>query len=93
MSASTIGFKVGGVDCPNNNGIGAPGANGGVFNCGLIGTTFELYCPAPCTTGLRIVELKLFRAKILTVGSPGAPHGPYKIGATTIELGADILFG
>ena len=65
MTSGTVNFKVDGSPCVDTNGVGVNGA-GGVFNCGLTGSTFELYCDPACNE-LSIVELKIWQTKVLTL--------------------------
>ena len=49
MLSGLIKFTVDGIPCPDTNGVGdntggTTGPLGGVFNCGLTGTKFKLYC-------------------------------------------------
>ena len=71
MSSGTVKFSVDGAECLDTNGVGAS-ATGGVFNCGLSGNTFKLEClPPGCTGELAIVELKIWKQKLLNLaGSP-----------------------
>jgi len=70
MTAGTMNFYVDGVLCPDTNGVGV-NAIGGVFNCGLSGKTFEARCEPECDTKMAVIELKLWKQKILTVyGTP-----------------------
>ena len=41
MTSGTVTFTVDGIECPETNGVGV-NAIGGVFNCGLTGTTFKV---------------------------------------------------
>ena len=61
MSSGEIKFFIDGVECPNTNGVGV-GAVGGVFNCGLNGSTFEARCTTLCTPFMSIVEIFLWKA-------------------------------
>ena len=60
MTSGTIEFYIDGVKCPDTNGVGV-GAIGGVFNCGLTGTTFEAICTTTCEPMMSIVEVFLFK--------------------------------
>ena len=59
-------FYIDGVECPETNGIGID-AVGGLFNCGLTGTTFKVECTTFCSPGFAIVEIFLWKYTALTV--------------------------
>ena len=63
MSSGTVEFTVDGVTCPDTNGVGVD-AIGGIFNCGLTGTTFKVECTTECSDFLHIVELVLWKDKV-----------------------------
>ena len=75
MTGGTVTFSVDGVTCPDTNGVGVNG-QGGVFNCGLYGSTFRLECTIACTTDLAIVELKLWKTRSMNLfGTPSILSG------------------
>ena len=59
MSSGTVTFTVDGEECPDTNGVGVD-AVGGIFNCGLTGTTFKVECTTQCNDYMWIVELVLW---------------------------------
>ena len=70
MTSGTVKFYIDGVECPNTNGVGV-GAVGGLFNCGLTGSTFEARCTTPCSPYFSVVELFLWKDKAMTLdGEP-----------------------
>ena len=70
MTSGTVNFYVGGVQCPETNGVGVD-AKGGVFNCGLSGRTFEARCEPECSDTMAVVEIKLWKHKIMSIyGTP-----------------------
>ena len=71
MASGTMKFYVDQVECPETNGVGVD-AKGGVFNCGLTGTTFEVKCTDACTPSMKIVEISLWTDKVMTIN--GTPH-------------------
>lgn len=80
MLGGTVKFSVDDVLCPNTNGVGT-GGEGGVFNCGLSGYTFKLWCDPACTNELAIVELKLWKESLLNyAGSPYIMSGSTILG-------------
>ena len=75
MTGGIVTFSVDGVTCPDTNGVGV-NAEGGVFNCGLYGSTFKLECTTACTTELAIVELKLWKTTSMNLfGTPSILSG------------------
>ena len=66
MTSGEIKFFVDDVECPDTNGVGV-GAKGGIFNCGLTGSTFEARCTTICEPKLSVVELKLWKDTALTL--------------------------
>ena len=71
MSSGEIKFYVDDIECPNTSGVGT-NALGGVFNCGLTGSTFEARCTTACSPYMSIVELFLWKDKAVTLS--GAPY-------------------
>ena len=70
MLSGTLGFTVDGVTCPDTNGVGV-NAIGGIFNCGLTGTTFKVECTTECSPYMWIMELMLWQDKVQTIdGTP-----------------------
>ena len=70
MTSGTMNFYVNGVLCPDTNGVGV-NAIGGVFNCGLSGRTFEAICEPECDTKMAVIEIKLYKQKIMSAyGTP-----------------------
>ena len=70
MSSGTVTFTVDGVACPDTNGVGVD-AIGGIFNCGLTGTTFRVECTTECAPYFVINELMLWSDKVQTIdGTP-----------------------
>ena len=91
MLDGEIKFFVDGIQCPDTNGVGV-GAIGGLFNCGLRGSTFELRCTSTCTPRLSVVELYLYEARALSLQGI-----PYRVGGSTAcgdePSDTDYLFG
>ena len=70
MNSGTMNFYVGGQKCTDTSGVGV-NAIGGVFNCGLSGRTFEARCDIECSDRMAVVEIKLWKQKIMNVyGTP-----------------------
>ena len=70
MTSGTVKFYIDGVECPDTGGVGVNGV-GGVFNCGLEGSTFEAVCTTACSPFMSIVELYVWKEKAMTLfGSP-----------------------
>ena len=69
MYSGTVKFYMDDVECPNTIGVGA--IFGGVFNCGLRGSTFEARCTETCSPYFAVQEVKLWKAEALNVvGTP-----------------------
>ena len=71
MTSGEIKFYIGGVECPDTNGVGV-NAIGGVFNCRLTGSTFGARCTTPCSPFLSVVELFLWKEEAMTLS--GTPY-------------------
>ena len=70
MTSGEVKFYIDGVECPDTNGVGL-GAIGGVFNCGLTGSSFEARCTTVCSPYLSVVQIFLWKDKAMTLdGSP-----------------------
>ena len=65
MASGTINFKVDDEFCLDTNGVGIA-AKGGVFNCGLTGSTFTLYCDPSCSSELAVSVLRIYKGIVLT---------------------------
>ena len=66
MTSGEIKFYIDDVECPNTDGIGV-NAVGGLFNCGLNGSTFEARCTTVCEPKMSIVEIKLWKNPAVTL--------------------------
>lgn len=66
MTSGEIKFYIEGVECPNTSGVGV-NAVGGVFNCGLVGTTFEAVCTTTCSPFMSIVEVFIWQELAMTL--------------------------
>ena len=60
MTSGTVKFYIDGVECPDTGSVGV-NAIGGIFNCGLTGSTFEAVCTTPCEPYMSIVEVFLWK--------------------------------
>ena len=65
MTSGEMKFFIDEVECPNTNGVGT-NAIGGLFNCGLTGTTFRVECTTFCDAFV-IVEIFLWKDKALSL--------------------------
>ena len=98
MTSGEIKLYIDGVECPDTNGVGI-GAVGGVFNCGLIGSTFEAICTTTCSPSMSIVEIFLWKEAAMTLyGTPyyiADSHGctaDYNGGSGAYPTDTDKLF-
>ena len=66
MASGEVKFYIDGIECPDTNGVGV-GAVGGLFNCGLSGSTFEARCTTACSPFMSVVEIKLWKDKAMTL--------------------------
>ena len=70
MTSGMVEFFIDGIACPNTGGVGVSGV-GGVFNCGLEGSTFEAVCTTACSPFMSVVELFIWKEKAMTLyGTP-----------------------
>ena len=65
MYNGTLKFSVDGEDCPETNDVGTH-AKGGVFNCGLLGSVFRVYCDPSCIPSFAVQEVKLWKETALS---------------------------
>ena len=82
MTSGTIKFYVDDVECPDTSGVGV-NAIGGVFNCGLTGTSFKVKCTTACDPNFAVQEIKLWNDKAVSLkGTPyrfeGNVDSPYE---------------
>ena len=87
MTSGTVTFTVDGVECPDTNGVGVD-AIGGIFNCGITGTTFRVECTTKCAPMFRIVELMLWSDKVQTIDGMGTPY--YLPGGSACSILRDV---
>ena len=59
-------FYVDGEECPDTNGVGVETV-GGVFNCGLFGTSFEVRCTEACEPQLSLAQVFLWKERAVTI--------------------------
>ena len=66
MTSGLVKFYIDDVECTDTNSVGVD-AVGGLFNCGLTGSSFTAKCTIACSPYMSIREIVLWKDKAMTL--------------------------
>ena len=69
-------FYVDGAECSDTTGAGSiwEDVSGGVFNCGLFGTSFEVRCTTACEPKLSLAQIFLWKERAVSIEGETYPE-------------------